>query len=322
MSTTLLLKQGIFCPQMTKAERVLALLEALQDRSSATGPELAARLGTDVRTLRRDVAALRALGIPVEGERGRGGSYRLKPGYRIPPLMFTTGEAVTVTLGLMAARRLGLQTTGALDKVRRVLPDRIRGGVESLETLLGFTDTVEGAPPDPEALLVLADAAGRNRRITAVYTDFAGTETQRSFTPYGVVAHAGRWYLPAHDDARGQLRALRADRVRHARLAGRGEPPPDGFDAVAFVTRTLARVPWAHEIEVHLKADPEQAARRFPPGLAELTPHDAGTVLTLRAESLDWAAALLAGSGLEFTVLRPDALRTSLDQLAQRLQAA
>ena len=63
---------------MTKAERVLTLLEALQDRGSATGPELAARLQTDVRTLRRDVTALRALGIPVEGERGRGGSYRLQ----------------------------------------------------------------------------------------------------------------------------------------------------------------------------------------------------------------------------------------------------
>ena len=40
---------------MTKAERVLALLEALQDRPSATGPELAARLGVDVRTLRRKI---------------------------------------------------------------------------------------------------------------------------------------------------------------------------------------------------------------------------------------------------------------------------
>src|ERR1700754_3107637 len=120
LSAPLPSKQGIFCPQMTKAERVLALLEALQDKASATGPELAAKLGTDVRTLRRDVAALRALGTPVEGERGRGGSYRLKPGFRVPPLMFTTGEAVAVTLGLMAARRLGLEAEGALGKVRRV----------------------------------------------------------------------------------------------------------------------------------------------------------------------------------------------------------
>ena len=151
---------------MTKAERVLALLEALQDRGSATGPELAARLETDVRTLRRDVVALRALGFPVEGERGRGGSYRLKPGYRVPPLMFTTGEAVAVTLGLMAARRLGLEAESALGKVRRVLPDRVRLPVESLEGMLGFTDEIEAAPPDGEILLTLADAARRGRQVT------------------------------------------------------------------------------------------------------------------------------------------------------------
>src|ERR671916_2005287 len=119
MPWTVRVKQGRICPLMPKADRVLALLEALQDRPSATGPELARRLGVDVRTVRRDVTALRDLGIPVEGERGRGGSYRLKPGYRVPPLMFTAGEAAAVALGLMAVRRLGLETEAALTKVQR-----------------------------------------------------------------------------------------------------------------------------------------------------------------------------------------------------------
>ena len=307
---------------MTKAERVLALLEALQDRGSATGPELAARLETDVRTLRRDVVALRALGFPVEGARGRGGSYRLKPGYRVPPLMFTTGEAVAVTLGLMAARRLGLEAESALGKVRRVLPDRVRLPVESLEGMLGFTDEVEAAPPDGEILLTLADAARRGREVTARYRDFQGNETERTFSPYGVVSHHGRWYVPAFDDSRHQLRTLRADRVVNARIGGPGEPKPTPFDAVAFVSRTLARVPWAHEVEVVLHTDPASAARHFPPTLAELEPHPKGTRLTMRAESLDWAAQLLAGSGFAFDVRTPDELRPRLRALAERLQAA
>src|SRR6185503_9069919 len=114
---TLRAKQGSFCPLMAKTDRVLQLLEALQDRPSATGPELAQRLGVDVRTVRRDIVALRDLGIPVEGERGRGGSYRIRPGYRVPPLMFTGREAAAVALGLMAARRLGIEADGALTKV-------------------------------------------------------------------------------------------------------------------------------------------------------------------------------------------------------------
>jgi predicted DNA-binding transcriptional regulator YafY len=99
---------------MAKTDRVLELLEALQDRPAVSGPELAARLGVDTRTVRRDVDSLRALGIPVEAERGPAGGYRLRPGYRMPPLLFTTGEATAVALGLLAARRDGLDADGAL----------------------------------------------------------------------------------------------------------------------------------------------------------------------------------------------------------------
>src|SRR3954452_12652601 len=91
-----------------KAGRVLTMLEVLQDRPSATGPELAALLGVDVRTVRRDIVALQDLGIPVQAERGPAGGYRLRPGYRMPPLMLTPGEATAIALGLLAARREGL----------------------------------------------------------------------------------------------------------------------------------------------------------------------------------------------------------------------
>ena len=110
---------------MSKAERVLSLLEALQDHPSLTGPELARRLGIDVRSLRRDVTSLRDLGIPVDAERGPAGGYRLRPGYRMPPLMLTETEATAVALGLVAARRDGLDADGALAKIQRVLPDKV-----------------------------------------------------------------------------------------------------------------------------------------------------------------------------------------------------
>jgi predicted DNA-binding transcriptional regulator YafY len=110
---------------MAKAERVLALLEALQAAPSISGPELARRLRIDVRTVRRDIVSLQELGIPVAAERGPGGGYRLLPGYRMPPLMLTAGEATAVAVGLIAARRDGLDAGGALAKIRRVLPDDV-----------------------------------------------------------------------------------------------------------------------------------------------------------------------------------------------------
>jgi predicted DNA-binding transcriptional regulator YafY len=301
---------------MGKADRVLALLEALQDRPFARGPDLAARLGTDERTLRRDVAALRALGIPVEAERGRGGGYRLRPGYRMPPLMFTPAEATAVALGLLAAERDGIDAGSALAKLRRVLPDRVRLRVEALEQTLRFTRAPrEPAPPLGEALPTLAEAARRGRRVRARDTTSAGETGPRELTPFGLVVHGGRWYVAAHDHARDALRAFRADRFGEIRVAGPGVPPPAGFDAVAFVNRTLARVPHAHDVEVILhRPDPP-----FPPSLAEVEPVPGGTRVRLRADSLDWVAGLLASAGCTFTVVAPDELRDAVRALGERL---
>jgi predicted DNA-binding transcriptional regulator YafY len=308
---------------MAKTDRVLELLEALQDRPSASGPELAARLGVDTRTVRRDVGSLRALGIPVEAERGPAGGYRLRPGYRMPPLLFTTGEATAVALGLLAARRDGLDADGALAKLHRVLPDRVRLRVEALEQTLQVTGRPRSAaPPSGEHLLLLAEAVVRGRRVRARYTSSEGVESDRELSPYGLVAHGGRWYVPAHDHGRGEPRALRADRFGAIRLDGPGEPPPPDFDAVAFVSRTLARVPWTHEVEVVLELPLEVATARFPPALAELEADGERTVLRMRAEALDWVAGLLAGMGCDFAVRRPAELRDSLARLAERLSLA
>jgi predicted DNA-binding transcriptional regulator YafY len=308
---------------LAKTDRVLELLEALQDRPSASGPELAARLGVDTRTVRRDVESLRALGIPVEAERGPAGGYRLRPGYRMPPLLFTTGEATAVALGLLAVRRDGLDADGALAKLHRVLPDRVRLRVEALERTLQVTGPPRSAaPPRGEHLLLLAEAVVRGRRVHAHYTSSEGAESQRELSPYGLVAHAGRWYVPAYDHGRGEPRALRADRFGAVRLGGPGAPAPPDFDAVAFVGRTLARVPWTHEVEVVLELPLEAAVARFPPALAELEADGEQTLLRMRAESLDWVARLLANAGCDFAVRRPAELRDSLRALAARLSLA
>ncbi|MDP9471495.1 MAG: HTH domain-containing protein [Chloroflexota bacterium] len=88
--------------------RVLTTLELLQAHPQLSGIDLAARLEVDRRTVRRYVTMLQDLGIPVEAERGRHGGYRLRPGFKLPPMVFTDDEALALTLGLLTARRLGL----------------------------------------------------------------------------------------------------------------------------------------------------------------------------------------------------------------------
>lgn len=307
--------------------RLLALLELLQDRPRATGRELAVALGVDGRTLRRYVAALQELGIPVEGQRGVGGGYRIRPGYRLPPLMLRDEEVVAVVLGLLAARASRLPASpdaveGALAKIYRVLPAALRRRVAALEATVLFSGSGGAGPVPTDTVLVVAEAIWRRRRLLARYTSHDQTVTARRLSPYGLVVHCGRWYLAAHDHDREALRTFRVDRMNDARIEPRlaaAEHPPD-FDAVTYVLRSLASVPWAHRVSVKVDLPPETAQARLPATLGILTPADAGTHVEARVESLDWVARILAGLGCAFTIETPAELRTIVARMASTIQ--
>lgn len=314
---------------MTPTARLLDLLELLQTQTLTTGAEIADRLRIDRRTVRRYISALHELGIPIEGQRGVGGGYRIRPGFRLPPLMLDDNEAVVVALGVIAAGRLGLagsteSVEGALAKIHRVLPTRLRGRVEALEAATGFTASASaGAPVPGEIVLLLADAIRRKRRVRTRYRAFAGELSRRELSPLGLVVHAGRWYLAAHDHGRGELRTFRVDRMSGPTMEDEAAvAPPEGFDAVAYVSSSLANVPWAWEVEVTLDVPLAEAAERIPATLGELADEEGETVLRLRVESLEWTASLLAGLGCGFTIRRPDELRASVAALAASLAAA
>ena len=309
--------------------RLLELLELLQARTLITGREISDRLAIDARTVRRYVAALQGLGIPVEGQRGVGGGYRIRPGFRLPPLMLTDDEAVVVALGVIAAGRLGLTASPetldtAQEKIHRVLPDALRRRVEALEAALDFTTSAPaGAPVSGETVLLLADAIRRRRRLRAAYRSFAGEDSRRELSPHGLVVHSGRWYLAAHDHTRDALRTFRVDRMRGAKVRDETAlDPPEGFDAPAYVSRSLARVPWPHRVEVLLELPLEEATRRLPATLAEIAESDGGTLLRMRVSSLDWTARLLAGLACDFTIREPEELRASVRGLSDRLAAS
>ena len=114
-----------------------------------------------------------------------------------------------------------------------------------------------------------------------------------------------------------------SDRIRRPVLDDEpAVPPPAGFDAVAYVSTSLARTPWRWEVEVLLDLPFDEAARRVPATLAELVEAEGGTLLRIRVGSLDWAASVLAGLGCGFTIVGPEELRTSIRALADRLAAS
>jgi predicted DNA-binding transcriptional regulator YafY len=305
------------------ASRLLAFLELLQNQRVVDGRAAATELGVSERTIRRYAVALHELGIPVDGQPGLGGGYGLRPGVRLPPLMLSDEEAAAVVFGLVLAEQRGLGgAERAVTKIARVFPERLMRRVERLRTELSLSGEPDPAPASAETLLLIAEAVRRRRSLEIGYTRRDGTRSTREIDPLGLVARRGRWYVPARDRGRDELRTFRADRITRATIGGPAEPPEPGFDAAAHVVEMLARLPWAWEIEVHLDAPVSEIAARVPATLAELEAEDSGTRLKMRADSLDWVAGVLAGLGADFRVVRPDELREHLETLASRLRAS
>ncbi|MEW2490851.1 transcriptional regulator [Streptomyces sp. NPDC048411] len=308
--------------------RVLTLLELLQSNAGLTGPELADRLDTDARTVRRYIAHLRDLGIPVQAERGRYGGYQLARGYRLPPLVLTNDEALAVVLGLLAAERLGMGTTvlaavGARAKIERVLPDALREPLTAMGETLSFTaNAVIAQAPESGVLLALAQASRARTTVGINYRSWRQDQTERDIDPYGVVFHTGRWYLVGHDHLRDDLRTFRIDRVASVHPRTKTFTIPDGFDPVAHLTATLAHGPYRWQVEVTIHGPFDEIARRLPRSAVTLIAQPTGVLMQARAERLDGMAHMLASLEWPFTIHRPDELRSALRNLADQLAAA
>lgn len=318
--------------------RVLTLLELLQSGGTRTVAELAGRLGVEGRTVRRYVDQLIDLDVPVESVRGRYGGYRLGPGYRLPPLMLSDDEALAVLLGLVAGRRAGLTTAQhtanetAAAKIRRVLPQHIARRLDTLLESLAFTEQPgEFDTPDAGALLTLADAVRHRRPVSVRYTDRGGRRSERTLHAYGIVAHAGRWYVTGKDARIGEDRTFRLDRIADARtLPGSFEAPVDP-DPAQRVLSALATAEYRHVVTLRIHGTVEQIRVRLPASIASLEEAEPGAGedptaerwlrAEVRAERLDWLPPVLASLDRPFVIERPGELRDLVTALADRLAA-
>lgn len=309
----------------TSFGRLLTLLELLQAYRRLSARDIAQRLEVDVRTVRRYVAGLQEMGIPIDGERGAAGGYRLRPGFRLPPLMFTNEEALAVVLGLLAAQRLGLEqgaaVQGAMAKLDRVLPDQLRGRVRSAQGSLALPESAVRGTADPTLVLTLSAAAGDGLRARLRYKALDGRLTERRLDPYGVAFQSRAWYVVGWDHLRQAMRTLRLDRIQDCQITTERFKRPKSFDVAAHVQQAIATAPWRWEAEVLLETSLRQARRLIPPTVGVLAERPDGVLVRIGADELDWIARFLAGLDVSFRILRPAELRAALAALGQRLAA-
>jgi predicted DNA-binding transcriptional regulator YafY len=305
--------------------RVLTILELLQARGSLSGAELAERLEVDRRTVRRYITMLQDLGIPIEATRGPYGGYRLRRGFKLPPLMLTNDEAQAITLSLLAARRSGvapdiLAVEGALAKIERMLPEELRARVQAVQSVVAFQAVPPGPQPHAEIVSTISLAAYQRRRVELRYRS-RGEETLRCFDPYGLVYHWSRWYAVGWCHLRRGVRVFRLDRVISADLQAETFTRPVEFDSLHYVLDSLALTPWEWSAEVLLETPLAEAQRRIPPGSALVEEAEGGVLLRARVDRLDWLARILLTLECPFVIRHPPELRAALRRVAAEAAA-
>lgn len=305
--------------------RVLAVLEILQAEHRVTGPDLARRVGVDGRTIRRYVAHLVELGVPIDAGRGCDGGYALSAGYKLPPMMFAPDEALALAVGLRAAAQLGLAgitpaVAGAQAKLERVMPAAVRRRLGDIDRTVAMDFARPFAEGSSTALLTLSAAARAQQRVRMRYVDAQGGATERDMDPYAVAYRGGAWYAVGHCHLRRDLRSFRLDRVEAVEALPASFGRPEGFDVLDYLTNAIATLPRAHSVEVLLDTDLDTARRHLRPELAILTPARGGrTRLAAQIDELPPFARELARLPFAFTVVKTAALKRALAEHVRTL---
>jgi predicted DNA-binding transcriptional regulator YafY len=304
--------------------RLLTILELLQAHRLLSGEELARRLEVEPRSVRRYITMLQDMGIPIEAVRGPGGGYRLRPGFKLPPLLFTEEEAVALVIGLLSTSWLAVEAPsaaveGALAKVLRVLPLRARERLNAFSSHLILSPKESGPRPEATLLVDLSEAIDVRRRVWLEYRSAQNQFSRRTVEPYGVVGWWGYWYLVAYCCWRQDYRLFRLDRLQKMELLEETFSPAAAFDLQEYVSEQLGRAGGHLDIVVEFQAPLEAVKREIPAEFGSLTETPAGVLFQTQYGNVADVARFLISRNLRFVVHEPPALKAELRRMAAEL---
>jgi predicted DNA-binding transcriptional regulator YafY len=198
---------------MRRADRLFQLVQLIRGRRLSTAAWLATRLEVSLRTVYRDVADLQHQGVPIDGEAGVG--YRMRAGFDLAPLMFSTDEAQALVAAVRLAQprldaTLALHADTALSKIMAVLPAATRAAAEALAV---YAPDVGTDAATRERLQVLRQATEARRKLRIDYLDLGGARSQRLLRPLGCFFWGQVWTLAAWCEQRQDFRSFRVDRI-------------------------------------------------------------------------------------------------------------
>ncbi len=204
---------------MRRADRLFLLTRLLNAAGGrvVTGGDLAETLEISLRTLYRDVEALRAGGLALEGERGVG--YRLVERFALPAVGLTPDELDALVLGVRTVASAGDRALAAAalslgEKISAALPPPLRAQVEALRL---YSPKAPGAPA-PSEIALLRQALRERRKLDFDYENAKGEASRRRVEPVALSYLGVSWVLIAWCELRADYRVFRADRMQRVEL--------------------------------------------------------------------------------------------------------
>lgn len=214
---------------MSRAERLLDLVDLLRRSESTTVDGLAAELGVSGRTVSRDLATLREKGMPITGEQGPGGGIRLERDRGVAAVHLSLTEATAMWLAARlsqgasdlpwggAARSALSKLLGSLPRERarelRALCRRVIVGPPASPAVLQGLGT-----PPLELLRLFEEAFSKGVGLGFQYTDRLGACSSRRVEPHGLLVQTPVWYVLGRDLDKDEPRTFRMDRILRPRL--------------------------------------------------------------------------------------------------------
>lgn len=242
------------------------------------------------------------------------------------PLRLTAAEGCSLLLGIRALRESGIAPfDAAMQSAEKKLLTALGRDAREAETLATSTVVAEPDAVIATFLRSLVTAARARQRVEIDYVSASRHQAERRpFDPYGIVHHAGEWYVVGHCRKRGDVRTFRIDRIAALRVTEpvvRFERPQD-FDLEAY-RRDRLYVPSADAITVRVQLDSLAVTRigaSWPVG--EVTMQDDGSAeILIDCEGFEWVTGWVLGLGRHAWIAGPDEARTAMrDRLGQLQQ--
>jgi predicted DNA-binding transcriptional regulator YafY len=306
--------------------RALLALELVQSSPGITAERLGDKLGVSERAVRRYVGILREAGVAIDSLRGPYGGYRVGRGLRLPPLLFSSAEALGLVMAVLDGHHDANDTTdpvgSALGKIVRALPESVAAQAELVRRAAAPAPDRAAVRPDPETTATLVGACTDQRRVRLDYRSEAGSESLLEVEPWAVVVRHGRWYLLCRSIRADATRAYRIDRVREVEVLDENFSAPSDLDAVALLEAHLA-VGWEFDVEVVIDAPIDSVARFLPRTLGLLGPLDAASTRLVGSTSNPWwYAEQLAAIPTSYRILKCPELQRAARMIGQRLVQA